>query len=403
MRRERLVVVGNGMAGIRAVEEVLARAPGGFDITVFGAEPHFAYNRIMLSPVLAGEKSFDDIVSHGADWYAKAGVDLRRSVPVSGIDADAREVVTGAGERTFYDKLILATGSHPVMLPLPGADLDGVVSFRDAFDVDRMVVAAGRGGRAVVIGGGLLGLEAANGLMARGMKVTVIHLMPGLMERQLDDEAGRMLRHELEGRGIEVVTGAVTEAILGTDRVTGVKLKFGPEIEADLVVMAVGVRPNADLARASGLVVDRGVVVDDEMRTSDRHIFAVGECVQHRGACYGLVAPLYDMAAVLAGTLAGQRAAYVPAATATRLKVTGIDLFSAGDFAPAEDREDIVLRDPGRGVYRRLVLRNDRLIGAVLYGDTVDGAFFFDLIQSGTDTAPIRDTLIFGPALCAAA
>jgi nitrite reductase (NADH) large subunit len=249
----------------------------------------------------------------------------------------------------------------------------------------------------------LLGLEAANGLMTRGMKVTVIHLMPGLMERQLDDEAGRMLRRELEGRGIEVITGAVTEAILGIDRVTGVKLKFGPEIEADLVVMAVGVRPNADLARSAGLVVDRGVIVDDEMRTSDPDIFAVGECVQHRGACYGLVAPLYDMAAVLAGTLAGAGGSYVPAATATRLKVTGIDLFSAGDFAPAEGREDVVLRDPGRGVYRRLVLKDDRLIGAVLYGDTADGAFFFDLIQSGADTAPIRDTLIFGPALCAAA
>lgn len=401
--KERLVVIGNGMAGIRAVEEVLARAPGRFDITVFGAEPHFAYNRIMLSPVLAGEKSFDQIVSHDADWYAEAGVELRRSAPVAGMNATTREVVTGAGERISYDKLILATGSHPVMLPLPGAHLEGVVSFRDAFDVDRMVEAAGRGGRAVVIGGGLLGLEAANGLMARGMKVTVIHLMPGLMERQLDDEAGRMLRRELEGRGIEVITGAVTEAILGTGRVTGVKLKFGPEIEADLVVMAVGVRPNADLARMAGLVVDRGVVVDDEMRTSDSNIFAVGECVQHRGACYGLVAPLYDMAAVLAGTLVGEGGSYVPAATATRLKVTGIDLFSAGDFAPAEDREDVVLRDPGRGVYRRLVLKHDRLIGAVLYGDTADGAFFFDLIQSGADTAPIRDTLIFGPALCAAA
>jgi nitrite reductase (NADH) large subunit len=400
---ERLVIVGNGMAGTRVLEEMLARAPGRFDITVFGAEPHPAYNRIMLSPVLAGERQFADIVIHPPEWYAAHGVDLRLGAAAIAIEPSPRRIVTAGGDEISYDKLILATGSHPIMPPLPGVHLPGVVSFRDAFDVERMVEAAGSGRRAVVIGGGLLGLEAANGLRARGMQVTVVHLMAHLMERQLDAEAANMLRRELERRGIDIVTGAETQAILGTDRATGVRLKSGLEIPADLMVMAIGVRPNADVARAAGLVVERGIVVDDRMRTSDPDIFAVGECVQHRGACYGLVAPLYDMAAALAATLAGGEGSYSPTATATRLKVTGIDLFSAGDFASADDREDIVLRDPGRGVYRRLVLQDDRLIGAVLYGDTADGAFFFELIQSGSDTAPFRDTLIFGPALRAAA
>lgn len=400
---ERVVIIGNGMAGVRTLEEILARAPGRFDITVFGAEQHPAYNRIMLSSVLAGEKHFPDIVTHPADWYSSRGVDLRLGEKVIAVDCAARRVIAAGGECIAYDRLILATGSHPVMPPLAGSDLPGVVSFRDAVDVERMVAAAGRGGRAVVIGGGLLGLEAASGLRARFMQVTVVHLNSHLMERQLDAEAAGLLRRALEQRGIGIVTDAETQAILGADRVTGVRLKSGQDLPADLVVMAIGVRPNADIARAAGLHVERGIVVDDHMRSSDPNIFAVGECVQHRGACHGLVAPLYDMAAVLAGTLAGDANGYVPAATATRLKVTGIELFSAGDFASAEGREDIVLRDHGRNVYRRLVLQDDRLIGAVLYGDTADGAFFFDLIQSGADTASFRDALIFGPAMPAAA
>jgi nitrite reductase (NADH) large subunit len=299
--------------------------------------------------------------------------------------------------------LILAAGSHPVMLPLPGWTLPGVVSFRDAADVVRMLDAAKPGRTAVVIGGGLLGLEAANGLLMRGMNVTVVHLMPHLMERQLDGEAAALLQRELARRGISVITGAETEAVLGRNKVSGVRLKDGRKIPADLVVMAVGVRPNSDLAHASGLAVARGVVVDDAMRTSDPHIFAVGECVEHRGLCYGLVAPLYDMAKVLADNLCGGTNAYSSVVTATRLKVTGVDLFSAGDFLGGENCEDLVLRDPGRGVYRRLVLKDDRLVGAVLYGDTADGAWFFDLLQSGVDTTRIRDGLIFGRVLCEAA
>ena len=400
---ERLLVVGNGMAGIRAVEDVLARAPGRYHITMFGAEPHTAYSRIMLSPVLAGEKCFDEIISHDRAWYAANGVTLHSGVAVTAIHPGARILVTDDGRSLAYDKLILATGSHPVVLPVPGHDLPGVVSFRDAQDVEAMLNAARRGRNAVVIGGGLLGLEAAYGLMKRGMKVTIVHLMADLMERQLDREASSLVRREIEGRGIRVLCSAQTESIVGARRVRAVKLKDGTELPADVVVMAVGVRPNADIARAAGLSVGRGVVVDDGMRTSDTHIFAVGECAEHAGVCHGLVAPLYDMAKVLADNLCGHAGAYRPAATATRLKVTGVDLFSAGNFTGGEGYEDIVLRDPDRGIYRRLVLKDDRLAGAVLYGDTADGAFFFDLIQSGTDTAPIRDMLIFGPALCDAA
>jgi nitrite reductase (NADH) large subunit len=397
------VVVGNGMAGIRTVEDVLRRAPGRFRITVIGAEPHTAYNRIMLSPVLAGEKRFADIITHGRDWYAANGVELRTGTCVTGVDRDAKTLCLGDSEALDYDRLVLATGSHAVVLPVAGRDLPGVVAFRDAADVDAMMAAARPGARAIVIGGGLLGLEAANGLLQRGMQVSVLHLMPHLMERQLDTEAAGLLRAELERRGIAVLTSAATEEIVGTGRAEGVRLADGRVLAVDLVVMAVGVRPNADLARAAGLHVGRGVIVDDHMQTSDPSIFAVGECVEHAGACYGLVAPLYDMAAVLADTLAGTRRAYLPAATATRLKVTGIDLFSAGDFAPGENREEVVLRDPARGVYRRLVLGNDRLIGVVLYGDTMDGNFFFDLIGSGADISRQRDDLIFGPLLCAAA
>jgi nitrite reductase (NADH) large subunit len=269
--------------------------------------------------------------------------------------------------------------------------------------VDAMLAAARPGGRAVVIGGGLLGLEAASGLLRHGMDVTVLHLMPHLMERQLDAEAAGLLRAEMERRGIHIATEAMTEAVTGEGRATGVRLADGRVLPADLVVMAVGVKPNVDLARAAGIMTGRGVIVDDHMRTSDPSIFAVGECVEHGGVCHGLVAPLYDMAAVLADTLAGGASAYLPKATATRLKVTGVDLFSAGDFAPADDRDDIVLRDPARGVYRRLVVRDNCLIGAVLYGDTGDGSFFFDLIASGADISRQRDDLIFGPLLCAAA
>lgn len=403
MKREKLLVAGNGMAGIRAVEEVLACAKNRYDITAFGAEPRPSYSRLMLSPVLAGEKNFDEIVTHDRAWYAANGVELQSGVTVSAIHRQARILVTDDGRSFAYDKLILATGSNPFTLPIPGRDLPGVVTFRDAGDVETMLAAAKRGKRAVVIGGGLLGLEAACGLKQRGMDVSVVHLMADLMERQLDGESSSLLRREIEGRGIDVLCGAQTESLVGERRVKAVKLKDGRELAADLVVMTVGIRPNVSLGRDAGLSVKCGIVVDGQMRTSDPHIFAVGECAEHEGICHGLVAPLYDMAAVLGRVLAGEEDSYRPAALATRLKVSGIDVFSAGDFSGGMDCEDIVLRDPGRNIYRRLVLREDRLVGAVLYGDAADGGFFFDLIQNRTDIAPLREVLIFGRALCEAA
>jgi nitrite reductase (NADH) large subunit len=396
--REHLVVIGNGMAGCRAVEEILARAPDRFRVTIFGAEPRVNYNRIMLSPVLAGEKSFDDIVINGADWYADNNIALLSGDPVTAIDREARTVTAQSGAVLPYDRLLIATGSDPFIIPVPGNTLPGVITFRDMDDVERMLEAAGRGGKAVVIGGGLLGLEAAHGLSRRGMAVTVIHLMPTLMERQLDEAAGWLLKQDLEGRGIRILTGADTAEIHGEGRVQGVRLKDGSEIPADLVVMAVGIRPNAGLARAAGLAVGRGIQVDDHMVTSDPAILAVGECVEHDGQCYGLVAPLWDMCRALADGVADTPGGFRPAATATRLKVSGVELFSAGDFGGGGNTEDIVLRDAARGIYKRVILAEDRIVGAVLYGDTADGNWYFDLLRKGEPVGELRDVLIFGQA-----
>ena len=398
--RERLVVIGNGMAGCRAVEEILAREPDRFAVTIFGAEPRVNYNRIMLSPVLAGEKAFEDIVINGDDWYARNGITLVAGDPVVSIDRAARTVASKAGRIEPYDRLLIATGSDPFVLPVPGNDLRGVVTFRDMDDVDAMLDAAGRGGSAVVIGGGLLGLEAAHGLALRGMAVTVVHLMPSLMERQLDEAAGYLLKTELERRGQTIVTGADTAEILGSGgRVAGVRLKDGREFPADIVVMAAGIRPATALAGAAGLAVERGIVVDDHMTTSDPAIMAVGECVQHRGACYGLVAPLWEMCRALADAATGRAGAgYAGSVTSTKLKVSGVDLFSAGDFSDVPDAEDIVMRDAARGIYKRLVIRNDRLVGVVLYGDSADGPWYFDLLRKAEDIGAIRDRLVFGQA-----
>lgn len=397
--KEKLVVIGNGMAGCRAVEEILVRAPNRFDITIFGAEPRVNYNRIMLSPVLAGEKTFDEIVINAREWYDDNGIDLVSGDPVVQIDRASRAVVAESGRVETYDRLLIATGSDPFIIPVPGCDLPGVVTFRDLDDVEKMLSAAERGGEAVVIGGGLLGLEAAHGLTLRGMKVTVIHLMPSLMERQLDEAAGWLLRQELERRGQTILTGADTQAIIGRDgHVSGVRLKDGTEIAADIVVLAVGIRPNTGLARAAGLEVERGIVVDDHMVSSDPAILAVGECVQHRGACYGLVAPLWEMCRALADNLAETPTGYSGSVTSTKLKVSGIDLFSAGDFSGGDGSEDVVMRDAARGVYKRVVVQNNKVIGAVLYGDTADGNWYFDLLKKGEDISDIRDALIFGQA-----
>ena len=398
LERERLVVIGNGMAGCRAVEEILSRDADRYAITIFGAEPRVNYDRIMLSPVLAGDKSFEEIIINDQSWYDDNGIELVSGDAVIAIKREAREVVSASGRVTPYDRLLIATGSDPFIIPVPGHKLSGVITFRDLDDVDKMLTAAETGGHAVVIGGGLLGLEAAHGLSLRGMKVTVLHLMPTLMERQLDEAAGFLLRSELERRGQTIITQADTAEIMGDSHVTGVKLKDGTEIDADLVVMAIGIKPSVNLAKTAELEVERGIVVDDDMVTSDPAILAVGECVQHRGACYGLVAPLWEMCRALADFMTSDPSGYVGSVTATKLKVSGINLFSAGDFSGGDDTEDIVMRDASRGVYKRVVVKGDRLIGAVLYGDTADGSWYFDLLKRQEDISDIREALIFGQA-----
>ena len=342
---QRLVVIGAGMASGRMIEHLLDGAPEGWDITLFNAEPRGNYNRLMLSPVLSGEKTYEQIVTHDADWYAAHGVTCRFGESVTAIDRAARTVRTSAGF-VPYDALVIATGSAPFLIPVAGRDLPGVVTYRDLEDTNAMIAASQPGAKAVVIGGGLLGLEAAAGMAARGAEVTVIHLMGHLMERQLDPAAGYLLQRDLEARGIRVHCKGATKAILGRDRVEAVLLEDGTIYPADLVCMAVGIRPEVRLATDAHLEIGRGITVDDQMRTSDPAIFALGECVEHEGQVFGLVAPLYDQAKVLAATLMGQDAAFRPQQTATKLKVTGVDLFSAGDFAEAPGREDIVFRDP---------------------------------------------------------
>ncbi|MEN6585556.1 MAG: nitrite reductase large subunit NirB [Sulfuricella sp.] len=398
MQKLKLVMVGNGMAGVRTLEEVLKLAPDLYDITVFGAEPYANYNRIMLSPVLAGEQTIQDIMLNDVDWYAEHGIRLHLNKKIVKIDRKARVVVAEDGTEAGYDRLILATGSTPFILPLPGNDLAGVIGFRDIHDVDAMVAASQQHKHAVVVGGGLLGLEAANGLKLRGMDVTVVHIAEHLLERQLDQTAARLLQKSLEDKGLKFLLQKQTEQIVGKDgRVSALRFKDGSEIPADLVVMAVGIRPNSALAESAGIHCNRGVVVNDTMQTYDPRIYAVGECVNHRGIAYGLVAPLFEMAKVCANHLAQMGIGrYVGSVTSTKLKVTGIDLFSAGNFSGGENTEDIVLSDPMGGVYKKLVLQDNKLVGACLYGDTVDGAWYFQLLREGRDVADIRDHLMFG-------
>ena len=404
MKKQHLVMIGNGMAGVRTLEELIKLAPDLYDITVFGAEPHPNYNRILLSPVLAGEQTLDEIVLNDWSWYTEHGITLHAGYTVTDVNRAGRMVhaVNAAGEKISapYDRLLMATGSNPFILPVPGHDLPGVLAYRDIADTQAMIDAAGKYRNAVVIGGGLLGLEAANGLMKRGMNVTVVHVAPTLMERQLDNTAGHMLQQSLEERGMRFLIGAQTqELVAGPDgRVTAVKFKDGSEAPAELVVMAVGIRPNTALAEKMRLHVNRGIVVSDTMQTvTDGRIYAVGECAAHRGIAYGLVAPLFEQGKVVANHLAefgiGR---YQGSLTSTKLKVTGIDLFSAGDFQGGEDTEEIVLSDPFGGVYKKLVIKGDKLVGACLYGDTVDGSWYFKLLREGRSVADIRERLMFG-------
>ncbi|WP_319824745.1 nitrite reductase large subunit NirB [Thalassovita sp.] len=398
MSKQRLVIIGNGMAPGRMLEHLFDLTDQ-YEVTIFNAEPRVNYDRIMLSPVLSGDKSFEDIIIHDDAWYADRGIILHKGHRVTAIDRDARTVTSSGGITAPYDKLVIATGSLPFIIPVPGRDLDGVLPYRDLDNTDAMIAATERGGRAVVIGGGLLGLEAAAGMKARGMEVTVLHLMPSLMERQLDPAAGYLLQRELESRGIEVHCSANTKAILGDTRVEGVELEDGTVIHADLVVMAVGIRPNTWLAKESGLEVRRGIITDATLRTSDPAIFAVGECAEVGDMVYGLVAPLYQMARVAAAHLAGPSdAAFQHVETPTKLKVTGCDLYSVGDFSEGPDKEDIVLRDSTRGSYKRVILKDNAVVGAVLYGDVADGAWYNELLKSGESVQDMRDTLIFGQA-----
>jgi nitrite reductase (NADH) large subunit len=397
MSKEKLVLIGNGMAGVRTLEELIKLAPESYQISVFGAEPHPNYNRIMLSPVLAGEKGLSDIILNDHAWYAEHGIELISGDAVVRIDRVRRRVIAASGREQAYDRLLIATGARPFIIPLPGHELPGVIGFRDIADVEYMLQAAKQGGKAVVIGGGLLGLEAANGLLKKGMEVTVLHLMDRLMERQLDRAAAGLLQASLEQRGLQILLQAQTAEILGEGRVQGVRLADGHSLEADLVVMAVGIRPNIELAQDAGIYCERGILVSDTLQTFDPRIYAVGECVQHRGTCYGLVAPLFEQAKVAANHLAHLGIArYEGSATSTRLKVSGIELFSAGEFNEGEGDETLLLQDPAAGVYKKLVLRDNRIKGALLYGDTLDGSWYFSLLREGADVSDLRKTLLFG-------
>lgn len=403
MQKLKLVMVGNGMAGVRTLEELLKLAPDLYEITVFGAEPHPNYNRIMLSPVLAGEQTFEDIILNDLSWYQRHGVTLHTGKRVVKINRSRRRVTADDGTEAEYDRLLLATGSNPFILPIPGGDLQGVIGYRDIADTQLMMETAATHRHAVVIGGGLLGLEAANGLKMRGMEVTVVHIGQGLLDRQLDATAARLLQANLEERGIRFLLPRVTSALVdqGDGRVAAVRFKDGSEIPADLVVMATGVRPRTELAEKAGLACDRGILVSDTLQTYDPKIYAIGECANHRGIAYGLVAPLFEQARVCANHLAmlgyGR---YQGSITSTKLKVTGIDLFSTGDFKGDDGSEIITLSDPLAGVYKKLVIRDDVLVGACLYGDTGDGPWLHRLIVDGQHIDKVRNCLMFGQAAC---
>jgi nitrite reductase (NADH) large subunit len=397
---ESLIVIGNGMAAARFVDELAARALGRYAVAVIGEEPRLAYNRVLLSALLADEVDFDDIELKPARWWRDRGVTLRYGERATQVDPAARNVTLAGGTQLAFSKLVFATGSQPIKPDIPGMDLPGVLTFRDVDDVNAIAATKAAGARVVVIGGGLLGLEAAYGLAKAGARVTLLHLMDRLMERQLDQRAALMLKRAVEAKGIAVRLQAQTARIAGSGRVEAVELRDGTTIAADAVVVAVGIRANIGLARAAGLEVGRGIVVDDHLETSTAGVHAIGECAEHRGCCYGLVEPAYEQARLLARRFAGERASYPGSVLATNLKVSGVNVFSAGDFLAATDEaEEIVFSDPAVGVYKKLIIAHDRLVGAVLFGDTADGLWYLGLIRAGSSVAHIRDELVFGRAL----
>jgi len=401
---EPLVVVGNGLAATRLVDELTREAPSRYDVTVIGSEPRPSYNRVLLSALLAGEVAPDALELKPRAWWSERQITTLCGQAVVSIDRSDQRVTLADGTRLGYAKLVLATGSLPIRLPKPGMSLPGVLTFRDIADVEAMQDAMRPGARAIVIGGGLLGIEAAYGLAKSGIDVRLVHLVDRLMERQLDPRAGKLLKRAIEAKGIEVLLEADSARVIGAERAMGLELTDGRILDADFVVCAVGIRPQARLARDAGLNVDRGIVVDDGLATSDPHIFALGECAQHRGIVYGLVEPAYDQAKVLARTLSGDPSAHYTGSTlATNLKVSGVNVFSAGEFFDTVEGDILILEDEGEGTYRKLVIRDGRLVGAVLFGDTADASWYLDLIRTGADITPLRDVLAFGPALAQAA
>ena len=396
-QKPRLVVVGNGMAGIRAVEELLKMAPDLYDISVFGAEPHPNYNRILLTPVLAGEMALEETILNPLDWYAEHHISLHTGNPVTGIDRVKRLVISADGKATPYDRLLLATGAAAAMAPVPGNHLPGVLSYRDMADVEALTKSSALGGQAVVIGGGLLGLEVAHGLRTRGMEVTVIHRRAWPLDKQLDQRGGVLLQKAMEARGVQFLLGKETAEILGSTHVTGLSFTDGSEMQADVLVMTIGIKPRIELAQAAGLQCETGILVNDTLQTYDPRIYAVGECVQHRGQTYGLVAPLFEQAKVAANHLAEYgRMRYQGSVTSTKLKVTGIELFSAGNFMGGEDYEEVTLLDGSQGVYKKVILQENKVVGSLLYGDTSIGPWLFQLMRDGTDVSAFRDNIVFG-------
>ncbi len=395
--KEKLVLIGNGMAGMRTVDELLKLSPDKFEITVFGAEPHGNYNRIMLSPVLAGDKKLSEIIIHDLQWYEDNNINLYIGKTITKIDHARHRVLADDGTIAEFDRLIIATGSVPVMLDISGKDLEGVISFRHINDVKVMIETAKTHKNAVVIGGGLLGLEAANGLIKQGMNVSVVHRNNVLMSQQLDQEAAGLLRSKLEESGMNFLLDHHAEALLGKKRVEKVRFRDGSVVKADLVVMAVGVRPNISLVQVSGIQCDRGILVDDSLQTMTPKIYAVGECVQHRDKTFGLVAPLFEQAKVLANHLVNNDViSYKSGATSTQLKVTGINLFSAGNFIGDRSTESMVYKDFARHIYKKLVIKNNKIIGIVLYGDTNDGLWYFSLLKDRQDISDMRENILFG-------
>ncbi len=402
-QKQKLVVIGNGMAGMRTVEELLSASPDKYDITVFGAEPYGNYNRIMLSAVLCGDKTIEDIVINDRQWYSDNNITLHagEAKAVVSIERGIQKVIAKDGTTAAYDRLLIATGSKAVIPDVVGNDLEGVISFRDIFDVNKMLAYSRSHKKAVVLGGGLLGLEAANGLMLRGMDVTVIHNHEVLLNRQMDKMAGKLLQSDLEQRGLKFKMPAKLQSLLGDEHqhIRAVRFEDGSELDCDLFIMAIGVRPNINLARQAGLYCERGIVVNDTLQSYDPRIYAVGECIQHRGDTFGLVAPLFEQAKVCANHLSAHGVAeYITLPTATKLKVTGIHLFSIGDFQGNANCESLYFSDPEIGIYKKLVLKANKLVGAVLYGDTADGSWYQELLEQETNITALRDGLIFGKA-----